>query len=118
MTVLKEDEFYVWSLTIRETGKIIRKKVELVKITEKLIGFEETGQIFTEPSFHFLVWEKGKAVELLSEQGKLVGKFTPIARKTHCYKCGRNLDRKKDDICSDCAWIKCPIEGACGCKYL
>ncbi|PEJ59478.1 hypothetical protein CN692_04585 [Bacillus sp. AFS002410] len=118
MAVLKVGEFYVWTLNSHEKQKVIRKKVELVKVTEEVIDFEESGQVFTDDVFHFLVWKNGKAVELFSERRTLVGTLTPIERRARCYKCSYPLERKIHDICEDCGWIKCPIEGACGCKYL
>jgi len=38
-------------------------------------------------------------------------------RLAKCYECKHPIDNDNDFVCSDCGWIICPRDGACGCGY-
>jgi hypothetical protein len=38
-------------------------------------------------------------------------------RAAHCYKCSGPLYSDIHYKCSDCGWLICPVDSACGCGY-
>lgn len=54
----------------------------------------------------------------ICSQGESFFKFNSkeLCRNSICWQCKRDLSEQKDDICSKCGWMRCPIDDACKCN--
>lgn len=39
-------------------------------------------------------------------------------RRNHCFKCKKDLFEVEREVCRNCNWMICDVDGACGCQYL
>lgn len=40
-----------------------------------------------------------------------------VSRNPRCFVCQKELSSERDNKCSECGWLVCPIDSSCGCTW-
>lgn len=95
------------------------KMKELAELREYEPGFNvvwgQLGEISNSIN-DILRRQHGEQIKGLEEQFWINHHRKP--RRNHCFKCKKELFEVEREVCRNCNWMICDVDGACGCQFI